>query len=77
VIRVTAKRAGFRRCGVAFASTATDFPASKFTADQLKRLQAEPMLVVQTLDSAQVAAEAAVKKAAAPTAPAKDKSAKE
>lgn len=49
MIRITAKKDGFRRCGVAHTKSATDHPDSRFTAEQLKTLQAEPMLVVQQL----------------------------
>ena len=50
MIRITAKQDGFRRCGVAFSRTATDFPNKAFTAEQLETLQAEPNLVVEILE---------------------------
>ena len=49
MIRITAKKDGFRRCGVAHPKSATDHPDNRFTAEQLKILQAEPMLVVQVI----------------------------
>lgn len=49
MIRITAKRDGFRRCGVAHPKAATDYPNNRFTAEQLETLQAEPMLVVQVV----------------------------
>lgn len=49
MIRITSKADGFRRCGVAHPSTATDHPNKAFTAEQLQILQAEPMLMVQIM----------------------------
>lgn len=50
IIRITSKRAGFRRCGIAHPTTATDYPADRFTAEQIKGLKTEPMLKVEILD---------------------------
>lgn len=50
MIRITSKQAGFRRCGVAHPATATEYPNSKFSANQLETLQAEPMLVVEVIE---------------------------
>ena len=47
LIRITAKRDGFRRMGLAHPGTPTDYPADRFTAEQLTQLQADPMLVVE------------------------------
>lgn len=52
MIRITSKREGFRRCGVAHAATPTDHPDKAFTAAELKRLQAEPMLEVEVIQAA-------------------------
>lgn len=49
MIRITAKAAGFRRCGVAHPAIATDYPDNRFTAKELAALKAEPMLVVEEL----------------------------
>jgi len=49
-IRITAKRAGFRRSGIAHPAVATDYPDERFSAEELERLQAEPMLVVEVID---------------------------
>jgi len=46
-IKITAKKDGFRRCGIAHPAAATEYPADKFTPKELKVLQAEPMLVVE------------------------------
>lgn len=49
MIQITAKRDGFRRCGIAHPKEATQYPDKRFTADQLKTLQNEPMLVVHVI----------------------------
>lgn len=49
-IRITAKKDGFRRCGIAHSKNLTDYPGDKFNAAQLKALKAEPMLVVQEIE---------------------------
>lgn len=49
-IRITSKQDGFRRCGVAHPAAATSHRDDAFTAVQLVRLQAEPMLIVELLD---------------------------
>lgn len=50
MIRITAKREGFRRAGMVHPATPTDFPDNAFTAAQLAQLKAEPMLVVEEVD---------------------------
>jgi hypothetical protein len=47
-IKITTKKIGFRRCGVAFTGTA-EYPDGKFTKDQIAVLQKEPNLVVEIL----------------------------
>lgn len=47
MIRITAKRPGFRRCGVAHPAAPTDYPDDHFSAEQLAMLRAEPMLTVE------------------------------
>ncbi|MFH1034189.1 MAG: HI1506-related protein, partial [Pseudomonadota bacterium] len=49
MIRITSKKDGFRRCGVAHPAAPTDHPNQAFTPEQLAALEAEPMLVVQRL----------------------------
>ena len=46
-ICITSKKNGFRRCGIAHPSTRVEYPDGKFTPDQIKILQADPMLVVE------------------------------
>lgn len=50
MIQISAKQDGFRRCGIAHPKQATQYPDKHFTADQLKILQGEPMLVVQVIE---------------------------
>ncbi len=47
MIRITAKRHGFRRCDVAHPATPTDYDLRRFSSEQLEILRSEPMLVVQ------------------------------
>lgn len=49
-VLITAKKDGFRRCGMAHSSDAVKHPDGTFTAEELEILKAEPMLVVQELD---------------------------
>lgn len=44
---ITAKREGFRRCGVAHPAHAVKHPDGRWTATELAVLKAEPMLVVE------------------------------
>jgi hypothetical protein len=47
MIIITAKKDGFRRCGVAHSAKRVEYPADAFSPEQLAELQAEPMLVVE------------------------------
>ena len=47
MIRIISKEDGFRRCGVAHSSTATEHADDAFTKKELEQLQAEPMLLVE------------------------------
>jgi hypothetical protein len=46
---ITAKRDGFRRCGLAHPASPVKHEDGAFTEEQLAILKAEPMLVVQEL----------------------------
>lgn len=46
---ITAKKDGFRRCGMAHPANAVEHADGTFTEEQLAILKAEPMLVVQEL----------------------------
>ncbi|EOG8346028.1 HI1506-related protein [Salmonella enterica subsp. enterica serovar Montevideo] len=50
VIEITARREGFRRCGVAHSATTKEWPADAFTPEQLAVLKADPMLIVVERD---------------------------
>ncbi|HWO99198.1 MAG TPA: HI1506-related protein [Methylococcus sp.] len=52
MIRITSKRHGFRRCGVAHPAAPTEYPDDRFTEEELARLQAEPMLTVEVFQDA-------------------------
>jgi hypothetical protein len=47
IIRITSKRDGFRRGGIAHPFKATDYDVSVFSKKQLEALKSEPMLVVE------------------------------
>ena len=47
MIIITAKKDGFRRCGVAHSAMPTTYQPDAFTPEQLAELQADPMLVVE------------------------------
>lgn len=50
MIRITAKRDGFRRCGVNHFAVPTEYPSDFFTEGELAVLKGEPMLVVEELE---------------------------
>ena len=64
MIRITSKRDGFRRAGIAHPATPTDYANEVFTKQQLAQLKAEPMLVVEEIED-----KPASKAAAKTTAP--------
>lgn len=47
MLRITALKDGFRRCGVAHSATATDHADDRFSKKELAELKAEPMLLVE------------------------------
>lgn len=49
MIRIIAKKDGFRRAGMAHSSEPKDYPNNHFTPEQLEALKNEKMLVVQEL----------------------------
>lgn len=49
---ITAKKDGFRRCGMAHSARPVEHKDGTFTEEQLASLKAEPMLVVQELADA-------------------------
>lgn len=50
MIRITAKRDGFRRAGMSHPATPVDHPAGTFTKQQFAQLMGDPMLVVQEIE---------------------------
>tara|TARA_B100001939_G_scaffold72990_1_gene61145 strand:- start:454 stop:660 length:207 start_codon:yes stop_codon:yes gene_type:complete len=51
VIVISAKKDGFRRCGVAHSAAETEWPGDYFSGEDLEILKAEPMLVVAEKDA--------------------------
>lgn len=49
MIRIVSKRDGFRRCGIEHPAAPTLYPNDRFTSDEVARLKAEPMLVVEEM----------------------------
>lgn len=65
---ITAKREGFRRCGVAHPAHAVKHPDGRWTAAELAVLKAEPMLVVEVTPGPEAKGKAAAKPEAKPEA---------
>lgn len=53
MIRITSKKEGFRRCGVAHPATLVEHADDVFTPEQIERLKTEPMLMVELVDYSQ------------------------
>ncbi|MBL8575128.1 MAG: hypothetical protein JNM13_15745 [Hyphomicrobiaceae bacterium] len=49
-VRITTRRDGFRRCGVAHAAAPVDYPAGAWSPAELDTLRSEPELVVELVD---------------------------
>jgi len=47
MIRITAKKEGFRRCGIAHSKQPTEYADDRFSKEELAALQAEPGIVVE------------------------------
>ena len=47
MIRIKSKKAGFRRCGIAHPTEFVEYPDERFTKEDIKTLQSEPMLCVE------------------------------
>lgn len=56
MIRITAKREGFRRAGMVHPAAPTEYPDGTFKPEQLALLKAEPMLVVDEVEDEPVKA---------------------
>lgn len=57
-IQITARRDGFRRCGMAHSEKTQTYPDGHFTAEQLKELEGEPQLIVVRIDDGKPAVDA-------------------
>lgn len=44
-VRITAKREGFRRCGIAHSEKGQDFPLDRFNETEAEALMNDPMLI--------------------------------
>lgn len=49
MIRITSKKAGFRRCGMPHPKEPVDYPDDRFSEEELDILKAEPMLIVEII----------------------------
>jgi hypothetical protein len=49
MIRIISQREGFRRCGVAHTVEPVEYPDDRWSAEELRRLQDEPMLTVEVI----------------------------
>jgi hypothetical protein len=47
MIRIKSKQAGFRRCGIAHPAQWVEYPDGRFSPEEMKILEAEPMLQVE------------------------------
>jgi hypothetical protein len=50
MIKITSKKAGFRRCGIAHPKETASYPDGRFSAGELAILKAEPMLTVEIVE---------------------------
>lgn len=63
MIRISAKKDGFRRCGVAHSVQPTEFPDDRFTKKELEELKKEPLLVIEVIEEKKKTENKAEKKA--------------
>lgn len=49
MIRIRSKRHNFRRCGMPHPKGPAEYPDGRFTEEEVKILQAEPMLIVEVI----------------------------
>ena len=50
LVKITSKKQGFRRCGIAHSTTPTTYPLERFVGRQLEALRSDPMLDVEIVD---------------------------
>lgn len=53
-IRIRAKKAGFRRCGIAHEDKWKEYPADRFTPEEIKQLWAEPLLDIEFIHASKL-----------------------
>ena len=51
MIRITSKRAGFRRCGMSHPKEPVEYSDDRFSEDEIVALTAEPMLIVEVIET--------------------------
>lgn len=49
MIRISSKREGFRRCGIAHSVAPVEYPAGRWSPAELTALMNEPMLTVEVI----------------------------
>jgi len=75
MIRITSKKDGFRRCGIAHSKSPVEYDNKRFSKKEMTLLQDEPMLVVEVIADDDQDKNAAERKATA-EAKAKDEAEK-
>ena len=51
MIRITSKKAGFRRCGIPHPKGPVDYPDDRFSKEELATQKAESMLIIELVES--------------------------
>jgi hypothetical protein len=60
MIRIKSKQKNFRRCGIPHDDRLVEYPDNRFTPEQLAILKAEPMLIVEVVQTKAVGDDIAV-----------------
>jgi hypothetical protein len=55
MIKITSKRNGFRRCGIAHSTLGSEYPNGTFSEKEMETLRAELMLTVEIIPDSPVA----------------------
>jgi len=53
LIRIRSRKEGFRRCGVVHSTAWSEYPAGRFSADELNILRNEPMLQIEEAEGSE------------------------
>ncbi|MCL6612624.1 MAG: hypothetical protein K6T66_13905 [Peptococcaceae bacterium] len=51
-LKIISLKDGFRRCGIEHPAKPVIYPEGTFTKEQVKKLKAEPMLIVEEVEAA-------------------------